>query len=284
MSFEELWERANNHMNKLPKILLICHDDARLDQEGLARWLSSFSELVGIVIVRENSLQIRQRVRRQIKRTGILRFLDVLAFRIYYRYFLARNDQKWEAQSLLRLRRAYPNLSQVPQLTTDNPNSVAAECFIQTLAPDLMIARSKSLLKEKIFSIPSIGTFVMHPGICPEYRNSHGCFWALANGDLDKVGMTLLRIDAGIDTGPTYGYFYYEGNETEDSHIVIQHRVVLDHLPEVAAKLLEIYSGQALPLPTSGRESATWGQPWLSSYWKWKQRARKNESNFTYVS
>ena len=49
----------------------------------------------------------------------------------------------------------------------------------------------------------------MHPGICPEYRNAHGCFWALANRDLNKVGMTLLRIDKGVDTGPTFGYYTY---------------------------------------------------------------------------
>jgi len=35
----------------------------------------------------------------------------------------------------------------------------------------------------------------MHPGICPEYRNSHGCFWALANDDPERVGVTLLQID-----------------------------------------------------------------------------------------
>lgn len=271
-------------MNKQPKTMLICHEDAVLDEEGLARWLSSFSELVGIIIVRENSQQIQQRVKRQLKRTGIFRFLDVLAFRFYYRIFLAQHDQQWEAESLLRLQHTYPVLAAVPRLTTASPNSSEAEDFIKNLSPDLMIARCKSLLKEKVFSLPTTGTFVMHPGICPEYRNSHGCFWALAKGDLDKVGMTLLRIDAGVDTGPTYGYFYYDGNETEDSHIVIQHRVVLDHLPEIAAKLLEIYAGQAETLPTSGRASATWGQPWLSSYWKWKQRARNNESNFAYVS
>ena len=54
-------------------------------------------------------------------------------------------------------------------------------------------ARCKVILKEKIFGIPRVGTFVMHPGICPEYRNAHGCFWALVRRDLERVGMTLLR-------------------------------------------------------------------------------------------
>jgi len=40
--------------------------------------------------------------------------------------------------------------------------------------------------------------FVLHPGICPEYRNAHGCFWALVNRDLARVGVTLLRADRGV--------------------------------------------------------------------------------------
>jgi hypothetical protein len=30
-----------------------------------------------------------------------------------------------------------------------------------------MIARCKTLLAGRIFTIPTVGTFVMHPGICP---------------------------------------------------------------------------------------------------------------------
>jgi methionyl-tRNA formyltransferase len=144
----------------------------------------------------------------------------------------------------------------------------------------MVLARCKSLIKESIFSLPTRGTYVMHPGICPEYRNAHGCFWALANGDSEKVGMTLLRIDRGVDTGPIYGYYKYHGNEWEESHIVIQSRVVLDHLPELERKLVEIYEGRATPLNTSGRESATWGQPWLTKYLKWKLRARTSSTNW----
>jgi methionyl-tRNA formyltransferase len=148
----------------------------------------------------------------------------------------------------------------------------------------MVLARCKSLIKESIFSLPTRGTYVMHPGICPEYRNAHGCFWALANGDSEKVGMTLLRIDRGVDTGPIYGHYKYLG-AGDESHIVIQSRVVLDHLPELERKLIEIYEGRATPLNTAGRESATWGQPWLTKYLKWKLRVRRgrNEGDFAYV-
>src|SRR4030081_2107091 len=92
------------------KILLICHEGAELDQELLARWLSSFSDLVGIVLVHEPPKRLWRRGRRETKRVGILRFLDVLAFRMYYRLLLARKDASWERQRLEEDCRRYPEV------------------------------------------------------------------------------------------------------------------------------------------------------------------------------
>src|SRR5215470_18847778 len=72
------------------RTLLICHADDPLNQTGLARWLASFSDLRGIVVIHEPNRRIRKRVWREIKRVGIARFPDVLAFRLYYRLVHAR--------------------------------------------------------------------------------------------------------------------------------------------------------------------------------------------------
>jgi hypothetical protein len=258
------------------KTLLICHDGAQLDQVVLARWLNSFSELVGIVVIQEPASRMWERVRREVKRIGVLRFLDALAFRLYYRLFALSKDLQWERQELQEKSIQYGEiLTDTALLKTPSPNTKETEAFIGRLRPDIVVARCKTLLKESIFSIPTRGTFVMHPGICPEYRNAHGCFWALAQGDLDKVGMTLLRIDKGVDTGPPFGYYSYPFDEVRESHIVIQHRVVLENLDALRSKFAEIFEGRAIPLSTSGRPSATWGQPWLTKYLKWKSRARR---------
>jgi len=261
------------------KTLLICHDGATLYQKGLPRWLASFSDLVSIILLRETPHRMWRRIRREVERSGLVRFIDAIAFRIYYRLVLAQHDQLWEEQVLRDLSKQYPqSTDEVPVLYTHSPNTPEAEDFIKARSPHMMLARCKTLLKENIFSLPSQGTFVMHPGICPEYRNAHGCFWALANDDVDNVGMTLLRIDKGVDTGPIYGYYRYKYDEVNESHIVIQHRVVYDNLTQVKEKLIEIYNGSARPVDVQGRASATWGQPWLTRYFRWKYRARKRNA------
>ena len=231
-------------------------------------------------VVDEPNRRKWNRIKREFRRVGPLRVLDVFAFRAYYKLFLAGSDRQWIGETVEQMKSEYPPLPEdLPRLHTRTPNSSEAEAFIQDLRPDFMIARCKYILKESIFSIPGFGTFVMHPGVCPEYRNAHGCFWALANGDREKVGLTLLQADKGVDTGPVYGYYRYPFDETEESHIRIQHRCLIENLARVADKFREIYAGKAEVIDTSGRDSQTWGQPWLSKHLAWKYNARRRSDN-----
>jgi peptidoglycan/xylan/chitin deacetylase (PgdA/CDA1 family)/folate-dependent phosphoribosylglycinamide formyltransferase PurN len=258
------------------RFVLICHEGQALNRSGLARWLASFTELAGVVVIREERPRLWKRVRREIARVGLLRFLDVLAFRVYNRVAIAARDRVWDTETLRRLEATYPALTGSTKiLVTASPNSKEAEEFLRELRPEIIVARCKSLLAERIFGLASRGAFVMHPGICPEYRNAHGCFWALARRDMGNVGMTLLRIDAGVDTGPVYGYYRCEFDEVRESHNQIQRRVVFENLAELEAKFRELAAGTAVAIDTAGRVSRTWGQPWMSAYLRWKRAARR---------
>lgn len=241
----------------------------------MARWLASWSDLVGIVVIEEPGDMLRRRLRREWKRVGMLRLLDVLAMRAYYRLWDAARDQAWMDAQLNALRVRYPVLPPTPTVRVRSPNAPEAQHLIAAARPDLTLALCKSLLAERIFSIPRHGTFVLHPGICPEYRNAHGCFWALAAGDLERVGMTMLRIDRGIDTGPVFGFFRAPYDEVAETHIVIQHRMTLDNLDRIAERFREVHAGTATPIPTGGHASHEWGQPWLTRYLSWKRHARR---------
>ena len=235
--------------------------------------------MAGLIIIRDDRRRLWRAARREIRRVGLLRFLDVAAFRVYARLRLAAGDAAWKAQEIERLRRRYPaDLDAVPRVVVDSPNAPEAHAFLARLQPDVAIARCKVILKRAVFELPRVGTFVLHPGICPEYRNAHGCFWALANRDLDRVGMTLLKVDAGIDTGPAYLHATCAFDEVQDSHTVIQYRAVTENLDAIGDVLISLCRGEdVVPIATSGRRSAEWGQPRLTDYLRWKSAARKKE-------
>jgi hypothetical protein len=263
---------------RLPAVVLICHQQDRLDSVGLASWLASTMHLAGIVEIRDDGARRRRVARREIARAGVLRFLDVLAFRAYAWLRLAGAEAAWVEGELARLRERYPvALDAVPRVVVSNPNDDRAREFIAGLAPDLIVARCKFILKPEVFELARAGTFALHPGICPEYRNAHGCFWALAGRDLDRVGMTLLKIDRGIDTGPVLLHATCAFDEVRESHHVIQHRVVFENLDRIGQVLLDAGAGRApAAVNTAGRASAVWGQPRLTSYLRWKRAARRD--------
>jgi hypothetical protein len=270
------------HTNpNLPTAVLICHERDCLDTEGLASWLASTLRLAGLILIRDTPGRLWRAARREVRRVGSLRFLDVVAFRVYARLCLTAADDAWKAQTVARLRRRYPaDLTVVPRVVVSSPNSDKARAFLAMLKPDVAIARCKVILKRDIFEMPRTGTFVMHPGICPEYRNAHGCFWALVNRDIEHVGMTLLKVDAGIDTGPVYLHGTCEFDEVRESHTVIQHRAVVGNLDAIGGILLALCRGEAVPpVDTTGRPSATWGQPRLTAYLRWKWNARRNSGS-----
>ncbi len=260
------------------KTVLICHVGSKLTRFGFARWMASFSDLVGIVEIHEDGSRTKQRIKAEVKRIGWLRFLfDVIPYRIFNRIVDSETDRQWEEDKISVLENEFQDIPQSTRvLVTSSPNSKEVQAFMKLLAPDMAIARCKTLIKKDIYSIPKDGTLVLHPGICPEYRNAHGCFWALANNEPDKVGMTLLRIDDGVDTGPVYGFFSYKHDAANETPGIIHNRVVYDNLAAISSKLTEVYNGEAKPVDTIGRKSGVWGQPWLSKYLKIKKQAKQN--------
>lgn len=72
---------------------------------------------------------------------------------------------------------------------------------LRGLAPDLMVtAAYGQILSQEILDIPRYGTLNVHGSILPAYRGSAPIQRAIADG-LTQTGVTIMRTDAGMDTG-----------------------------------------------------------------------------------
>lgn len=73
---------------------------------------------------------------------------------------------------------------------------------LRALAPDLIVvAAYGQLLPQSLLDIPRHGCLNVHTSLLPAYRGAAPIQWALADG-LRETGVTLMRMDAGLDTGP----------------------------------------------------------------------------------
>ena len=94
---------------------------------------------------------------------------------------------------------AWPN--GVDVFTTANPNATEALAWLRGLSPDLIIVTGAPILKSDVFDLPPLGTFNMHSSLLPDYRGTQAEFWQVLENRMDTVGLTIHRVEKGVDTG-----------------------------------------------------------------------------------
>jgi methionyl-tRNA formyltransferase len=70
------------------------------------------------------------------------------------------------------------------------------------LRPDLIVvAAYGQILPKNLLELPPHGCLNVHTSLLPKYRGAAPIQWAILSGD-SETGITLMKIDAGLDTGP----------------------------------------------------------------------------------
>ncbi|MFO0626640.1 MAG: methionyl-tRNA formyltransferase [Polyangiales bacterium] len=74
--------------------------------------------------------------------------------------------------------------------------------WLQGLAPDLAVVVAYGrILPPDVLAIPRLGCVNVHASVLPRHRGAAPINWAILKGD-DATGVTLMQMDAGLDTGP----------------------------------------------------------------------------------
>jgi len=73
---------------------------------------------------------------------------------------------------------------------------------LESLSPDAcVVAAYGKILPEWMLAIPRLGCINVHASLLPKYRGAAPINWAIANGE-HETGVTIMQMDAGMDTGP----------------------------------------------------------------------------------
>ena len=74
--------------------------------------------------------------------------------------------------------------------------------FFTGAAPDaVVIIAYGQIIPQRLIDIPRLGWINLHGSLLPKYRGAAPIQWAIANGET-RTGLTTMKIDAGLDTGP----------------------------------------------------------------------------------
>ena len=73
--------------------------------------------------------------------------------------------------------------------------------FLRDAAPELMVVVGYGqIIPQTVIDIPPLGILNVHASLLPKYRGAGPIQWAILNGET-RTGVTIMRIDAGLDTG-----------------------------------------------------------------------------------
>jgi len=145
-------------------------------------------------------------------------------------------------------RLAHPDLvREFPHI--NHPDVVA---LARELKPDLLCVFGTSLIRGNLLKEGRLGIANLHGGLSPEYRGADCTFWALYNGEPEKVGCTLHYIDAGIDTGRLIAHISPEVREG-DSELELFWRAVQDSAEVYAEAVARLAQGEQLGRVQSGK-------------------------------
>ncbi len=74
--------------------------------------------------------------------------------------------------------------------------------FFRQIAPDaVVIIAFGQIIPQRLIDLAPLGWINLHASLLPKYRGAAPIHWAIAQGET-RTGLTTMRIDAGMDTGP----------------------------------------------------------------------------------
>jgi methionyl-tRNA formyltransferase len=125
---------------------------------------------------------------------------------------------------------------------------------LRELKPDLIVVVAYGqILPPSILDLPRHGCLNVHTSLLPKYRGAAPIQWAIADGERE-TGVTIMKMDAGLDTGPVLSTRRTPILPADDSQILH------DRLAQLGAELLTetipgYVAGKILPVPQPGEGS-----------------------------
>jgi methionyl-tRNA formyltransferase len=152
-------------------------------------------------VIREAKMPRLQFLRRRLKKHGWRKVLGQIVFAQCVVPFL-RQESKQRKKEIMRQYGLDDSAIPMEHLSdVSSVNDAETLTILQEFLPRVIVVNGTRILEEKTLRATS-GTFLnTHVGITKRYRGVHGGYWAIASGDPEHFGVTIHKIDNGIDTG-----------------------------------------------------------------------------------
>lgn len=127
--------------------------------------------------------------------------------------------------------------------------------YFQKLAPDaVVIIAYGQIIPQRLIDIPRLGWINLHASLLPKYRGAAPINWAILEGET-RTGVTTMKIDAGLDTGPIFEHELLEIGSDETAPQLAK-RLAEAGAPLVAETLNMLEAGEITPIPQDNSQAS----------------------------
>lgn len=144
-------------------------------------------------------------------------------------------------------------------------NSARTVDVVRHMKPSVVVVNGTRILGAALLAAVDVPIINMHAGITPAYRGVHGGYWALAEGDRAHSGVTVHRIDLGIDTGPVLGQATIAPTAA-DSFATYPLLQLAAGIPLLIQAVREACRGASEPMASGPAAGRLWTHPTLWGY------------------
>lgn len=161
----------------------------------------------------------------------------------------------------------YPTLPATTISRHPSVNSKSVVELVERVRPDLVLVSGTDLLRQEIIDAVGRSAKIMnlHTGISPYIKGGPNCTnWALALGEFDMIGNTVMWLDAGIDTGNIIAT--ERTPLTREETLTELHRKVMDHAHELYGRCYAL-AVAGRPLPSVRQKEIAEGRLFYTKHW-----------------
>lgn len=216
-------------------------------------------------VIREAKPALTGFLKRRVKKLGVGTVFGQLLFSAAIVPLVSR-------QSKRRIQRIVSsnnlNTSEIPSgkvIDVPSVNSDSTIAELERLLPAVVVVNGTRIIQQKVLGCVDAVFLNTHAGITPMYRGVHGGYWALACEDASNCGVTIHKVDKGIDTGSIVAQttIYPTSEDTFSTYPFLQTAAAIPMLEKAVKDAL---AGQLSTAAPSSGKSRLWSHPTAWQY------------------
>lgn len=220
-------------------------------------------------VIEEKPMRGLTLAKRRFKKLGFFRASGQVAFSFLVVPFLRLSGKKRVGELVKKY--GFDD-SPVPENKVTRFNTVNdQDCieYLKNIDPAIVLVSGTRIISKKVLESCSAPFINMHAGITPRYRGVHGGYWAIANNDKENFGVTIHRVDRGIDTGEVLYQEKIEISE-KDNYTTYPYLQLGEGLPLMKRAVKDFFEGGVKTSIVSEDKGLLWYHPTIWQYFFYK--------------